>query len=154
MFPDRLSTAGMIGISAADLEVPWRIGPHGPIGSGTVSLRAVRSQIVDLALDQPGTQPAGTGGALHGRDEILLCLGGLGLSAAGAHDLIPSPAYIVIKAAEEFKDGKTTASREPAHWQTDFTYLKIMGWGCWYYLSTVLDDCSRASLSPGSSVRP
>ena len=56
-----------------------------------------------------------------------------------AHDLITSPAYIVIKAAEEFKD-KTTA---PNHlWQTDFTYLKITGWG-WYYLSTVLDDFSR-----------
>ena len=27
-------------------------------------------------------------------------------------------------------------------WQTDFTYLKIIGWG-WYYLSTILDDYSR-----------
>ena len=56
-----------------------------------------------------------------------------------AHDLITSPAYIVIKAAEEFKD-KTTAPNQL--WQTDFIYLKITGWG-WHYLSTVLDDFSR-----------
>ena len=56
-----------------------------------------------------------------------------------AHDLITSPAYIVIKAAEAFTD-QTTAPNQL--WQTDFTYLKIVGWG-WYYLSTVLDDFSR-----------
>ncbi len=56
-----------------------------------------------------------------------------------AQDVITSPAYIVIKAASEFKD-KTTAPNQL--WQTDFTYLKITGWG-WYYLSTVLDDFSR-----------
>ena len=56
-----------------------------------------------------------------------------------AHDLFTSPAYIVIKAAEEFKD-KTTAINQL--WQTDFTYLRITGWG-WRYLSTVLDDYSR-----------
>ena len=56
-----------------------------------------------------------------------------------AHDLITSPAYIVIKAADEFRD-KTTAPNQL--WQTDFTYLKVTGWG-WYYLSTVLDDFSR-----------
>ncbi len=45
-----------------------------------------------------------------------------------AHDLITSPAYIVIKAADEFKD-KTTAPNQM--WQTDFTYLKVIGraWG-------------------------
>jgi transposase-like protein len=42
-----------------------------------------------------------------------------------AHDLITSPAFIVIKAASEFKD-KTTAINQL--WQTDFTYLKVLGW--------------------------
>ena len=56
-----------------------------------------------------------------------------------AHDLIATPAFIVMKAADEFKD-KTTAPNEL--WQTDFTHLKVIGWG-WYYLSTVLDDFSR-----------
>ena len=60
-----------------------------------------------------------------------------------AHDLITSPAFIVIKAASEFKD-KTTAIHQL--WQTDFTYLKVLGWG-WFYLSTVLDDYSRYIIS-------
>src|SRR5712671_5667087 len=61
------------------------------------------------------------------------------LAGDTAHDLIVSPAFIVMKAADEFKD-KTTAPNQL--WQTDFTYLKVIGWG-WFYLSTVLDDFSR-----------
>jgi putative transposase len=56
-----------------------------------------------------------------------------------ALDLIASPAFIVMRAADEFKD-KTTAPNQL--WQTDFTYLKVIGWG-WFYLSSVLDDFSR-----------
>ena len=55
------------------------------------------------------------------------------------YDLITSPAFIVIKAADEFKD-KTTAPNQL--WQTDCTYLKVTGWG-WLYRSTILDDFSR-----------
>lgn len=44
-----------------------------------------------------------------------------------AHDLITSPAYIVIKANDEFKD-KTTRPNEM--WQTDITYRAPRpGWG-------------------------
>jgi putative transposase len=56
-----------------------------------------------------------------------------------AADLITAPAHVVIRAADEFRD-KTTHPNEL--WQTDFTYLKVIGWG-WFYLSTILDDYSR-----------
>ncbi len=54
-------------------------------------------------------------------------------------DLITSPAFVVIKAANEFHE-KTT--RPNQLWQTDFTHLKVIGWR-WLCLSTILDDYSR-----------
>ena len=48
-----------------------------------------------------------------------------------AEELVTPPAHIVMKAANEFKD-KTTRPNEL--WQTDFTYLKVLGWG-WFYLT-------------------
>jgi transposase InsO family protein len=44
-----------------------------------------------------------------------------------AHDLTTSPAYVVIKAADRFH---TRTTRINEMWQTDFTYFKIIGWGC------------------------
>lgn len=56
-----------------------------------------------------------------------------------SRDLITAPAFIVMKAADKFQNPTTAVNQL---WQTDFTDLKIIGWG-WYYLSTVMDDDSR-----------
>ena len=98
----------------------------------------VRGQIIDLALELPELSPREL--AVRFTDERKYFVSEASVyRLLKAHDLITSPAYVVIKAANEFKD-KTTAINQL--WQTDFTYLKITGWG-WYYLSTVLDDFSR-----------
>jgi putative transposase len=98
----------------------------------------VRERIIRLALDESTLSPrelavrfTDTEGYFVSEASVYRLL--------KARDLIASPAFIVVKAADEFKD-KTTAPNQL--WQTDFTYLKVIGWG-WFYLSTVLDDFSR-----------
>jgi putative transposase len=59
------------------------------------------------------------------------------------NDLLTSPAWIVMKAADKFHEPTTGINQL---WQTDFTYLRVTGWG-WYYLSTVMDDYSRYIIS-------
>jgi len=98
----------------------------------------IRDQILDLALEAPELSPREL--AVRFTDEKKYFLSEASVyRLLKSHDLITSPAYVVIKAANEFKD-KTKAPNEM--WQTDFTYFKLTGWG-WYYLSTVLDDFSR-----------
>jgi hypothetical protein len=65
-----------------------------------------------------------------------------------AHDLISSPAFIVIKAAEAFKD-KTTAPNQL--WQTDFTYLKVIG--CCNRSFNALDATHRVLTENGARGR-
>jgi transposase InsO family protein len=60
-----------------------------------------------------------------------------------AADLIESPAYILLQAGDRFEH---PTRRRNELWQTDFTYLPVVGWG-WYFLSTVLDDYSRKILA-------
>ena len=98
----------------------------------------VRRKLIDLALEEPDLSPRELAVRFTDREKYFVSEASA-YRLLKAHDLIASPAYIVIKAAEEFKD-KTTAPNQL--WQTDFTYLKVIGWG-WLYLSTVLDDFSR-----------
>ena len=99
---------------------------------------AVRAKVIALALEQPELSPREL--AVRFTDEQRYFVSEASVyRLLKAQDLITSPAYIVVKAADEFADKTTTPNQL---WQTDFTYLKVTGWG-WYYLSTVLDDFSR-----------
>jgi putative transposase len=98
----------------------------------------IHDQIIELALEQSELSPREL--AVRFTDEQCYFVSEATVyRLLKAHDLITSPAYVVIKAAEQFHT-KTTRVNEM--WQTDFTYFKIIGWG-WMYLSTVLDDFSR-----------
>jgi transposase InsO family protein len=98
----------------------------------------VRDNVIQLALDEPALSPRELAVRLTDQENYFVSEASV-YRLLKARDLIASPAFIVIKAADAFKD-KTTAPNQM--WQTDFTYLKVIGWGR-FYLSSVRDDFSR-----------
>ena len=98
----------------------------------------IRERIIDMALENPELSPRELAVRFTDTQDYFVSEASV-YRLLKSHDLITSPAFVVIKASSEFKD-KT--SRINQLWQTDFTYIKVIGWG-WFYLSTILDDYSR-----------
>ena len=98
--------------------------------------------MLELALKEPELSPRELAVSLVDRQQYFVSEASV-YRLLKAHDLITSPAFILMKAADTFAHPTTAPDQL---WQTDFTYLRVIGWG-WFYLSTVLDDFSRYILA-------
>jgi transposase InsO family protein len=98
----------------------------------------IRDKVIERALEEPELSPREVAVAFTDAEKIFVSEASV-YRILKAEGLVTSPAFIVMKAAEAFANPTTVINQL---WQTDFTYLKVTGWG-WFYLSTVLDDFSR-----------
>ena len=101
----------------------------------------VRDRVIETALEHTALSPRELACRMTDREGEFLSESSVDRILKAA-DLIESPAYILLEAADRFEH---PTRRRNELWQTDFTYLPVVGWG-WYYLSTVLDDFSRRIL--------
>jgi hypothetical protein len=101
--------------------------------------------VVSLALAKPERSPRELAWSITDRYGYFLSESSV-YRIPKADELVPSPAYIVMSASDEFRH-KTIRVHEL--WQTDFTYIKVVGWG-WYYLGRCWTT-SRSTSSAGNS---
>ena len=92
----------------------------------------VRHCVVEAALADPVKSPRELAWQFTDRERDFLSESSV-YRILKAEDLITSPAYVVLSAAKTFAH---PTHRPNELWQTDFTYLQVVGWS-WYYLSTV-----------------
>lgn len=102
----------------------------------------VQGQIMELALEHPDKSSREIAWLFTDREQYFVSESSV-YRLLKRFDLVTTPAFEVVTAADTFG---TPTKRVNELWQTDFTYIKIQGWG-WYYLSTVLDDFSRYILA-------
>jgi transposase InsO family protein len=102
----------------------------------------VREQVIETALVHTQLSPRELACRMTDRESEFLSESSV-YRILKAADLIESPAYILMQAGDRFQH---PTRRRNELWQTDFTYLPVVGWG-WYFLSTVLDDYSRKILA-------
>jgi putative transposase len=99
---------------------------------------AVREQVVQIALARPELSPRELAWHITDTEGYFISESSV-YRILKAHELVTSPAFILVKAAEKFQHPTKQVNEL---WQTDFSQFKVVGWG-YYYLSTVLDDYSR-----------
>jgi putative transposase len=85
----------------------------------------IHQHVVDAALADPERSPRELAWQLTDRTGHFLSESSV-YRILKAHDLITSPAFVVITAADRFAH-PTTRTNEL--WQTDFTYLRVVGLG-------------------------
>lgn len=102
----------------------------------------MREKVVSLALEEPELSPREVAVTFTDRASSFVSEASV-YRHLKARGLVTSPAFIVMKAADRFANPTTAINQL---WQTDFTYLRVTGWG-WFCLSTVLDAFSRYILA-------
>lgn len=97
-----------------------------------------RERVIEIALAKPELSPRELASHITDHEGWYISESSV-YRLLKAQDLITSPNFIVLSAHDRFPQ---PPRRVHELWQTDFTYLRVTGWG-WYYLGTVLDDYSR-----------
>ncbi len=101
-----------------------------------------RERVVEKALERPELSPRELAWQIIDEEGSYISESSV-RRILKSYDLLTSPAYIVLKAADRFQH---PTKRVHQLWQTDFTYFRVTRWG-WYYLTTILDDYSRYIVS-------